>query len=295
MEVRRSVRLAPKTVATLASKFDNLLSTEAAKKQSKDSNVKLGKKDIAKIIGTLEKLDEDAKKESLVLQKNKTTIKKEDIDSMMKSKKSALEQVELPSNSTPEMEVENEVEIEATNTTDKYLQTLQKIAKDNAVTGEFKTSLPHHHNEQKEVHKTTIEIGGGGVEEEKKNSDLIVTATPAIVTEDQLDSISFYDDVGTLKPSYLGLGGGDLYESIAGSILNLAKRNSSMEDMYSSVLYASKNEGESIDNVSFFKTTSSGDFSWSYYKMFSYIYFTRSEDLLEKFEMSVARFSGPSS
>ena len=143
MEVRRSVRLAPKTVATLASKFDNLLSSgEASKKQSKD-NVKLGKKDIAKIIGTLEKLDEDAKKESLVLQKNKTTIKKEDIDSMMKSKKSALEQVELPSNSTPEMEVENEVEIEATNTTDKYLQTLQKIAKDNAVTGEFKTSLPH--------------------------------------------------------------------------------------------------------------------------------------------------------
>ena len=261
MEVRRSVRLAPKTVATLASKFDNLLSSEAAKKQSKDSNVKLGKKDIAKIIGTLEKLDEDAKKESLVLQKNKT--KKEDIDLMMKSKKSALEQVELPSddiypNSTSEeVEIQNNLEvepleIEVTNTTDKYLQTLQKIAKDNAVTGEFKTSLPHHHNEQKEVHKTTIEIGGGGVEEEKKNSDLIVTATPAIVTEDQLDSISFYDDVGTLKPSYLGLGGGDLYESIAGSILNLAKRNSSMEDMYSSVLYASKNE-ESIDNVSCMK------------------------------------------
>ena len=116
--------------------------------------------------------------------------------------------------------------------------------------------IQHTNNEQKEeVHKTTIEIGT----EEKE--DLIVTATPAIVTEDQFDSISFYDDVGTLKPSYLGLGGGDLYESIAGSILNLAKRNSSMEDMYSSVLYASKNEGESIDNVSFFKTTSSGDFS----------------------------------
>ena len=106
--------------------------------------------------------------------------------------------------------------------------------------------IQHTNNEQKEVHKTTIEIGT----EEKE--DLIVTATPAIVTEDQLDSISFYDDVGTLKPSYLGLGGGDLYESIAGSILNLAKRNSSMEDMYSSVLYASKNE-ESIDNVSCMK------------------------------------------
>ena len=272
MEVRRSVRLAPKTVATLASKFDNLLSKEPVK-QNKDS-VKLGKKDIAKIIGTLEKLDEDAKKESLVLQKNKA--KKEDIDNLMKSKKSALEEVELPSECTSDFysspeEIENEqvpLEIDnavavgaAKSTTDKYLQTLQKIAKDNAVTGEFKTSLPKENylqpsqiptnNEQKvtqsqsqEDHKTTIEIKGDetnnkeSVAEDKK-ADLIVTATPAIVTEDQLDSISFYDDVGTLKPSYLG---GDLYESIAGSILNLAKRNSSMEDMYSSVLYASKKE-----------------------------------------------------
>ena len=47
-----------------------------------------------------------------------------------------------------------------------------------------------------------------------------------------MDSLSFYDDVNA--PSL----GGDLYESIAGSILNLAKRNSSMEDMYSSVLYS---------------------------------------------------------
>ena len=61
---------------------------------------------------------------------------------------------------------------------------------------------------------------------------ILVTARPAIVTEDQMDSLSFYDDVNA--PSL----GGDLYESIAGSILNLAKRNSSMEDMYSSVLYS---------------------------------------------------------
>ena len=255
MEVRRSVRLAPKTVATLASKFDNLLSNEQPK-QNKDS-VRLGKKDIAKIIGTLEKLDEDAKKESLVLQKNK---KKEDIDNLMKSKKSALEEVELPSETLDNSEYLEE----NFNTTDKYLLTLQKIAKENAMTGEFKTSLPQNqvNNEQKlqiidqivqEEHKTTIEIKGSNSNLEpddnqetkvEKPEDLIVTATPAIVTEDQMDSISFYDDVGTLKPSYLG---GDLYESIAGSILNLAKRNSSMEDMYSSVLYASKKEGEEME------------------------------------------------
>jgi len=240
MEVRRSVRLAPKTVATLASKFDNLLSNEPVK-QNKDS-VKLGKKDIAKIIGTLEKLDEDAKKESLVLQKNK---KKEDIDNLMKSKKSALEEIELPSET---MEQFDKDETEFKSTTDKYLMTLQKMAKDNAINGEFKTSLPQHlnHNEKPDYsidHKTTIEIKHEPIEEtieaDEKPEEVIVTATPAIVTEHQMDSISFYDDVGTLKPSYLG---GDLYESIAGSILNLAKRNSSMEDMYSSVLYASKKD-----------------------------------------------------
>ena len=53
-----------------------------------------------------------------------------------------------------------------------------------------------------------------------------------VKTEDQMDSLSFYDDVKA--PSL----GGDLYESIAGSLLNLAKRNSSMEDVYSSVLYS---------------------------------------------------------
>ena len=66
----------------------------------------------------------------------------------------------------------------------------------------------------------------------KHKIQTLVTARPAIVTEDQMDSLSFYDDVNA--PSL----GGDLYESIAGSILNLAKRNSSMEDMYSSVLYS---------------------------------------------------------
>merc|ERR1712008_483512 len=106
MEVRRSVRLAPKTVANLASKFDNLLTNDSKAKlkvsnsavlgsagsvtsasssttfkvssststssshQKTHREMKLGKRDIAKIIGTLEKLDEEAKKASLILQKN---------------------------------------------------------------------------------------------------------------------------------------------------------------------------------------------------------------------------------
>ena len=213
MEVRRSIRLAPKTVASLASKFDSL---QKPSKSSKDvvTSRNLGKKDIAQIINTLEKLDEDAKKASLVLQKNK----KSQIDNLMKSTKSALEEVELPSQNV--------------SSTDKYLQTLQKIAKENAETGQFRTSLPKTEiiteNVEKNMENPKIEVTKDEIEDEPL--DLLVTATPAIVTEDQLDSLSFYDDVKSL--------GGDLYESIAGSILNLAKRNSSMEDMYSSVLYS---------------------------------------------------------
>ena len=139
MEVRRSVRLAPKTVANLASKFDNLLtndskaklkvsnaavlgsagsvtsasltskisSTTSSSHQKTHREMKLGKRDIAKIIGTLEKLDEEAKKASLILQKNSQSSKisgkdsnsADVIDNLMKTTKSALEEVELPSES----------------------------------------------------------------------------------------------------------------------------------------------------------------------------------------------------
>lgn len=315
MEVRRSIRLAPKTVASLASKFDNLLTSEeqAAKKNAKlsSSEKKLGKKDITKIISTLEKLDEEAKKASLVLQKNKLSTvlkaaattsssesqqKKEDIDNLMKSTKSALEEVELPS-----QQEENEVRLlhqqkedhQNVSLTDKYLLTLQRIAKENADTGVFRTSLPQQQQQQNHVvvnnNKVNIHVESPPkspkAEMEKKSfhgslwstlshsyaelndlkiddylrlaekrcqsednlsmltydqveapADLLVTARPAIVTEDQMDSLSFYDDVGTCTTSL----GGDLYESIAGSILNLAKRNRSMEDMYSSMLYSDK-------------------------------------------------------
>ena len=269
MEVRRSVRLAPKTVANLASKFDNLLTNDSKAKlkvsnsavlgsaagsvTSANSNskvssnttssshqkthreMKLGKRDIAKIIGTLEKLDEEAKKASLILQKNSQSSKMSSgkdsnssadvIDNLMKTTKSALEEVELPSESRRDhQELEQQQQVlqqqkqqqlqeqqhqeqqkqqqqqqllqqqlqqqqqeqqqkhqhqeqlkqqhlqmqssqnileflQPSNnfeskssppppqssysscTTDKYLQTLQKIAKENAETGQFRTSL----------------------------------------------------------------------------------------------------------------------------------------------------------
>ena len=331
MEVRRSIRLPPKTVASLASKFDNLLTNEPKKKEKE---LHFSKKGIAQIIGTLEKLDEKAKQETLVLQKNKVKTtqddaqKKDDIDKLMKSTKSALEEVELPSSSIcsppedeevdrkwavsgPEVdfqegyeendENDHQLDLEngkiiledgdiiagysanglnqTSNGTDKYLQTLQRIAKDNALTGQFKTTLPKDKNhdstlvtsntaitvvdqqQQPPLIKTILKVPHQNpvnikkdvvlishctsIPDDKKSDtsdtssddtydavDYIVKAEPAIVTEDQMDSLSVYDD-STCAVSL----GGDLYESIAGSIMNLAKKNTSMEDMYSSMLY----------------------------------------------------------
>ena len=60
---RRSIRLAPKTVANLASKYDALLYNKAQVSTVPEQEKKLlKKKDITKIIGSLNKLDEDAKR-----------------------------------------------------------------------------------------------------------------------------------------------------------------------------------------------------------------------------------------
>ena len=171
---------------------------------------------------------------------------------------------------------------QTSNGTDKYLQTLQRIAKENALTGQFKTTLPkdnkNNHDSTlvtsntaitvvdqqqqgppliktilKVPHQNTVNIKKDvvlishctSIPDDKKSDtsdtssddtydavDYIVKAEPAIVTEDQMDSLSVYED-STCAVSL----GGDLYESIAGSIMNLAKKNTSMEDMYSSMLY----------------------------------------------------------
>jgi hypothetical protein len=365
MEVRRSVRLGPKTVSALASKFDNLLTVNeaASKKQPnlQEKDKKLCKRDITKIIGTLEKLDEEARKASLILQKNKKMVasaaskpevtaskpevttskpevtsssKKIDINTMMQSAKSLLEEIELPSQelleNPPDQEEpqqqsevvviepqEPEVTVDKLTSTHKYLQNLQKLAKENAETGCFKTSesivksswggattitiggtndhpvvnpvepvkpnneaglefkledsekksfhgsiwsalnhsymeLDHHQDGKEEyddVLNNYLSLAEKRCQSEDNLSqmtydpvgepvDHLVTARPAIVTEDQFDSISFYDDIGVNHHHDQGLG--DLYESIAGSILNLAKKNSSMEDMYSTMLFPDK-------------------------------------------------------
>jgi len=78
-------------------------------------------------------------------------------------------------------------------------------------------------------------------EEEELHSSALVMATPCMVLEEQLDSLSYvYDDIGRRdepdgdhrREELCGDLG--LYESIAGSLLNLArsKAGSSMEDLY---------------------------------------------------------------
>ena len=68
---RRSVRLAPKTVVKLASKFDNLLTEDELKIQAqKQKNLRLKTNDISKIIQSLNKLDEEAAKDTAVLRRS---------------------------------------------------------------------------------------------------------------------------------------------------------------------------------------------------------------------------------
>jgi hypothetical protein len=70
---------------------------------------------------------------------------------------------------------------------------------------------------------------------------ILVTARPAIVREDQLDSLSYvYDDVGSNSLYQSSHDGPGLYESIAGSILNLARNKigfnaASVENLYASL------------------------------------------------------------
>ena len=95
VDIRRSVRLAPKTVANLASKFDSLLVSDSSKPAVKDKvekistnpavekktilpekELKLCKKDISKIIDALNKLEDESKKStaSKPVAKPRTTV-----------------------------------------------------------------------------------------------------------------------------------------------------------------------------------------------------------------------------
>ncbi len=79
------MRLAPKTVANLASKFDGLLSVDEPKRDAKREaqggsgkfpvpEVELKKNDISKIIDTLNKLDDEAKKSSARIAPKRPTL-----------------------------------------------------------------------------------------------------------------------------------------------------------------------------------------------------------------------------
>ena len=97
------------------------------------------------------------------------------------------------------------------------------------------------------VNEIYAEIGGGGYKRDlssiasstsdssSEEGNAIVTAKPAIVLEDQIDSLSYvgYDDIaGNVKS---GLSRGGLYEDIAGSLLNLARMKSGGEDIAKAV------------------------------------------------------------
>ena len=145
---------------------------------------------------------------------------------------------------------------------------------DSSLTAKYVRSLlddkPLHGRKKKQLHKAATEgdddktsreekiVGNGDFDascSEKKEKmpefsydknagnakipDLIVTAKPAIVLEDQLDSLSYIYDEVSPPPKKSGSSlGGDLYESIAGSLLNLAleKEGEADDPIYSTCL-----------------------------------------------------------
>ena len=64
-------------------------------------------------------------------------------------------------------------------------------------------------------------------EEEELHNSALVTATPCVVLEEQTDSLNYvYDDIGRREED----GEMGLYESIAGSLLNLARVGTGSSD-----------------------------------------------------------------
>ena len=71
-------------------------------------------------------------------------------------------------------------------------------------------------------------------EEEELHSSALVTATPCVVLEEQMDSLSYvYDDIGRREEVEEEGGEMGLYESIAGSLLNLARAGTSDSEDFS--------------------------------------------------------------
>ena len=71
-------------------------------------------------------------------------------------------------------------------------------------------------------------------EEEELHNSALVTATPCVVLEEQTDSLSYvYDDIGRREEEEEEGGEVGLYESIAGSLLNLARAGTSDSEDFS--------------------------------------------------------------
>jgi hypothetical protein len=391
--MRGSIKLAPKTVANLASKFDNLqkpvftathtvkkktsftasnhlkshqqqLKRSNSKKSQNSAELKLAKGDINKIISALNKLEEDAAKDTAVLRRSlrlkavkrvtetatKTTEEEEENGNSRSVTSSAdrAEKCRQDEDEKPEIQDTNSL-------TTKYLATLASLAKkskndenttlskllnetqkspkkvskneqqksspakfldslkkkqsaikkpeNSSLNGDFNASSETYEkigsqastcgyddigqNSHKyldlynsnscfyddikspSVH-TYLSVNNAEIEETEKQS-FVVTAKPAIVMEDQVDSLTYvYDDVNTQEDDDLqrlrekrasqlraGGGGGGLYESIAGSLLNLAmtkeeeqQQQADLDDLYST---CSKKSGSTaaISGVNF--------------------------------------------
>ncbi len=253
---RRSMRLAPKTVMALATRFDGLLdqqekpeaaSSEETKSkkdpQPKPSGGKVAAtKDISSIISALNKLDEEASKDTAVLRRS---LRRAALQKARAEKKKAKQAEGLE----PPDQVPDRQEDRADGKEENRPATPPKD--DTIAMTDIKLGVPGTSAEEEEeeedyyervehpdaVYEAINDVYAGvnkaadPAEDSDEEGNVIVTAKPAIVMEDQLDSLSYvdYDDVVNGGAGKLGKGG--LYESIAGSILNLARLKGGSEDL----------------------------------------------------------------
>ena len=210
---RKSIRLAPKTVANLASKFDGLLDIPAATSAIPEKERQLCKKDITKIIGTLNKLDEDAKRSCYRPRPMTTSSENQKNFSVGKTDREVRTPGSPCVDNTTELEIagkatDGEMKTdhspttpqEKTSLTDKYLQSL-------AVKSDFEEKTVNETELVTDVDDVSSKINddmstiqNNDYSSSEEEEGVLATARPAVAIDDEANQ--------------------SIYESISGSIDN---------------------------------------------------------------------------
>lgn len=237
--IRRSIRLAPKTVANLASKFEHDRGDFNARKDGgKNAGAPVrGKAKISEIVGALNKLDEEAAKDTAVLRRslrraalqaareNKGKDKQEIAEHRVKEEEDDDEDVDVDVDEDEDCFYEkigggNEDDGSKLQTTARKKKKLNENKREHSNSSEARTNLTNKRENEEDKHE--------------EEDFIVTTAKPAIVVLDEQDDTSMIENGLKRKAKN---GGMSLYESIAGSLLNLIgdKSGENVDELYSTI------------------------------------------------------------